>query len=106
MSDCMNGDSDPAVPAVGVDEVRQYLDGRYITTSEALYRCFSFQLHHNSPVVDRLTVHVEGEHTVTFNEHANLPDVVERSQDTRLTKWLEYNHTHEEGLYVHMGGHT
>ena len=92
----------------GLDEIQQYLDGRYICTSEAVYRCFSFQLHHNSPVVDRLVVHLEGDHTVMFDEHANLPDVVEEARDTRLTKWLEYNADNENGrayTYVEFPEH-
>ena len=40
------------------DEVKAYLDGRYVSASSAIHRLFSFGLHEEHPNVVRLQVHL------------------------------------------------
>jgi hypothetical protein len=43
------------------DEVQNYLDGRYVSASEACHRLFAFDLHGMHPNVYRLVVHLPNE---------------------------------------------
>lgn len=49
------------------NEVDAFCDGRYISTNEAFWRIFAFPIHNRFPSVLHLTVHLENEHTITFN---------------------------------------
>lgn len=52
-----------------VDEIKKYLDGRYVSATEAIWRILNFRLHFESPSVERLPVHAEGGHLVIFPEN-------------------------------------
>ncbi len=39
-----------------IDETKIFLDGRYISTSEAVWRALRFQVHYQKPPVKRLTI--------------------------------------------------
>lgn len=41
-----------------VDEISKYLDARYVSTSEACWRIFEYDLHEEKPDVQRLQVHL------------------------------------------------
>lgn len=43
------------------DEIKHYLDGRYVCASEAAWRILGFDIHYRYPSVERLPVHVDGE---------------------------------------------
>ena len=60
------------------DEIKQFLQGRYIAASEAVWRIFKFSMQGHSPTVYRLAVHLPDEHPITFdpdnvNSAANRP---------------------------------
>ncbi|XP_074377008.1 uncharacterized protein LOC141718524 [Apium graveolens] len=55
-----------------VDEIKTYLDGRYICASEASWRIFAFDIHFRNPSVERLPVHLEGQRYITFNVNENI----------------------------------
>ncbi|KAK1393527.1 hypothetical protein POM88_012583 [Heracleum sosnowskyi] len=57
------------------DEVKTYLDGRYICGPEAAHRIFGFDIHHRSMSVERLLFHLENEKPVTFKATDNLKNV-------------------------------
>jgi hypothetical protein len=46
---------------VARDEVQNYLNGRYVSASEAYHRPFAFDLHDMHPNVYRLAVHLPNE---------------------------------------------
>ncbi|KAK9280663.1 hypothetical protein L1049_014360 [Liquidambar formosana] len=81
-----------------VDEVKQYLDCRYISAIESCWRIFDFDLQQQYPSVKRLQYHLSGEQFIVFPEAANVQSVVERPgvQDTMFTKWFEANRNHPE----------
>jgi hypothetical protein len=85
-----------------MDETKMFLDGRYISTSEAVWRALRFQVHYQKPAVKRLAVHLKGEESVLFEEHGNLDleDVLQRKQSTTLQAWFESNKA--EGLGKHL----
>lgn len=41
-----------------LDEIRQYIDGRYVSTSEALWWIYGFSMHSELPAVCQLAIHL------------------------------------------------
>lgn len=74
-----------------VDETKIYLDGRYISTSEAVWRGLRFNVHYQKPPVVRLAVHLNGEQFVTWQEEDNPELALLRQKPTALTAWFDSN---------------
>ena len=55
-----------------IDEIRAYLDCRYLSACEAAWRLFGFEIHYRTPSVERLSFHLEGEQQVVYDEEADL----------------------------------
>ena len=53
-------------PVEARDEIKEFLDGRYFSSSEACWRLFEFEMHGNNPSVYRLPVHLPNEQTMMF----------------------------------------
>ncbi len=73
------------------DEIREWLDSRYISACEAAWHLLGFSVHNEAPAVMRLSVHLPLRQTVTFQPEADLQHVSERAQHTTLTKWFAFN---------------
>ena len=75
------------------DEIKEYLDARYIGSVESCWHIYEFGMHAEYPTVYRLPVHLEGQQVVYFNPDENVNDVLERgaSMDTALTAWFKIN---------------
>jgi hypothetical protein len=75
------------------NEIKEYLDSRYISASESCWRIFEFNMHKEVPSVTRLPVHLKNQQLVYFNEDDNLDDVIARgaAKDTPLTAWFKKN---------------
>lgn len=80
------------------DEIKTYLDCRYVSACEAVWRIFEFEIHERNPSVMRLPVHLEGEHAVVLKDTDDLNAVInsEKNNDTMLTAWMEVNATSAE----------
>jgi len=63
------------------NEIKAYLEGRYIYASEASWRLFSFKMHDGTPSVTRLAVHEPGMHTVVYNDNASIFEIVNSEQN-------------------------
>ena len=50
----------------GVDEVKEHLNSRYISSMEAAGHIFEFPMHMEHPSVYRLSVHLPGEQMVVY----------------------------------------
>jgi len=74
------------------DEVQEYLDARYLTAPEAVWRLFSYPLHARSHAVERLPVHLPGNQIVTFLQGKEA-EALDRSADkpTKLMAWFDLN---------------
>ncbi|RZC28638.1 hypothetical protein D0Y65_000557 [Glycine soja] len=46
------------------DEIKQYLDCRYVSPLEVCWKCFAFPMHARFPAVERLYFHLENQHHV------------------------------------------
>ena len=87
------------------DETKVYLEGRYISTSEAVWRALRFHVHYQSPPVMRLAVHLEGEQFVMFGENADVVDLLVQPKPTTLTAWFESNKDETEKQAEKRGTH-
>lgn len=79
-----------------VDEIKTYLDCRYILATEACWRIFKFNIHHKEPAVERLPFHLPREHKVVFEEKRRAESVlsVPRIEKTKFTEWFEANRSY------------
>ena len=57
------------------DGVEKFLNARYISTSEAFWRLYGFEIQHKHPAVKKLPCHLPNEQTVVFAE-SEAEDVV------------------------------
>ncbi len=83
-----------------MDETKTFLDGRYISTSEAVWRALRFAVHYQNPPVMRLAVHLKGEESVLFEEHGDLEEVLQRKQPTTLQAWFNSNRNDKRGEHL------
>lgn len=75
------------------DEIKRWIDGRYILAPDAMWRIFHFPIHEIVPNVVRLQVHLPNHHMVVFNPAHNLDQVLNRgaNQQTTLTAYFAAN---------------
>src|SRR5487761_412025 len=77
------------------DEIKQYLDARYISSCEALWRLYLFDMQKQVPNVVRLQVHLSDQQGVLFSveQDPNGQDVIaeHKGRNTTLTAWFEAN---------------
>jgi hypothetical protein len=87
------------------DEVKQYLDARYVAQCEAFWRTMAYEMHYVSPAVYRLDIHLPGMQNVTWNEDSaeTMNEIAERgaAKDTTLTAWFKANAEYEEARNVY-----
>ncbi|GJU87513.1 DNA helicase [Tanacetum coccineum] len=87
---------------IQVDEIQNYVDGRFICPFEACWRIFEYPIHRREPAVQILNVHLENMQRVNFRERdrldviVNLPD----RKKTTLTEWYVYNNEHTDGRHL------
>ncbi|XP_074373505.1 uncharacterized protein LOC141713834 [Apium graveolens] len=83
-------------PKDPIDEVKHYLDGRYLCTSEASWRIFAFDIHSRWPSVERLPRHLPGEKHVSFKAGDVLEDVCDKKCSISFEDLKTVNgHIHE-----------
>ncbi|GKE31150.1 DNA helicase [Tanacetum coccineum] len=75
-----------------VDEIQNYIEGRFICAHEAYWRIFKFDIHHREPAVQILAVHLEDMQRITFRDRDRLRLVVDflGKKNTTLTEWFAY----------------
>jgi PIF1-like helicase/Helicase len=75
-----------------VDEIKSYLEGRYISASEACWRLFKFPLHSEKPSVRRLMYHLPNWQSVLFEENETVAQIIARGAPrTQFLAWFELN---------------
>lgn len=74
------------------NEIKQFIDGRYISACESAWRMFKFPIQGHGPVVGRLSIHLENRHSVTYNPtETNINEILNRNLDTTLLAWFKLN---------------
>jgi hypothetical protein len=58
------------------DEIKAYLEGRYVSAFKASWCLFSFRMHDGTPFVTRFAVHEPGMHMVVYNDNASSFEIV------------------------------
>ncbi|KAI5428313.1 hypothetical protein KIW84_033342 [Lathyrus oleraceus] len=76
-----------------IDEIKQYIDCRYVSPSEASWRIFSFPIHGRKPAVERMYFHCEGQNSVYYTDFDRINTVLEKPSVTEsmFTSWFEAN---------------
>ena len=59
-----------------VDEIKAYLNCRYITPYEAIWRIFEYSIHSRNPAVQRLSIHLPNMQNITFNKNQQLQIII------------------------------
>ncbi|XP_035835338.1 uncharacterized protein LOC110865421 isoform X3 [Helianthus annuus] len=82
-----------------VNEVINFLDGRFICPHEASWRILNFPIHERHPAVQILAVHLENMQNVTFRDNHNLQSIINNPSfgKTTLTEWLSNNNADSNG---------
>lgn len=75
-----------------VDEVANFLDLRYVSAPEAMWRILEFKMHEQSHTITRLAVHLPNQQAVYFKE-GEEKEALEKAQnsDSTLTAWFKQN---------------
>lgn len=77
------------------DEIKNYIDCRYIGAMEAVWRIFHFQLHDRHPAVQSLCVHLEHQQRVVFQDGQAESVVAKGEPATTLTEFFRTNSTND-----------
>lgn len=77
------------------DEILAYLNCRYISPYEAVWRLFQYPIHSREPSVERLPIHLPLTQNVVFNSDRSLESIINQKgiERTMLTSWFEANKT-------------
>ncbi|KAF8090552.1 hypothetical protein N665_0473s0004 [Sinapis alba] len=79
------------------NEIQDYVEGRYLSACESMWCIFAFQIHKRKPSVQKLIIHLEGEHSITVKETNDLGRVIRRPgiEKTMFTEWMVLCQTSE-----------
>ena len=82
------------------DEISEYLQCRYISEQDALWRLLGYEVHHHTPAVERLPVHLPYANIVPFKNNSKLKKLIEEPdiKKTKLTEWFTTNQKNPKGL--------
>ncbi|XP_074374065.1 uncharacterized protein LOC141714445 [Apium graveolens] len=88
-----SGSEQTARSVKNLDEVKNFLDGRYVCASEASWRIFGFDIHHRSPSVECLPIDLPGQKYLNFQSSADLENVCNNatSKKSKLEAWFVAN---------------
>nr|GEU99924.1 hypothetical protein CTI12_AA250730 [Tanacetum cinerariifolium] len=78
-----------------VDEIKDFLNCRYMSACEAAWRIYGFEIHYRTPSVERLPFHLKDEYQVIFDAIESIDYVVDKSSinETKFESWMELNQT-------------
>jgi hypothetical protein len=78
---------------VEANEIKKYLDYRYVSTLEVMWRIFKFDMHEWLPTIQRLQYHLPNQQMVLFDDDDDVQEVATRSAISRtmLTEWFKIN---------------
>ncbi|XP_044587812.1 uncharacterized protein LOC123267312 [Cotesia glomerata] len=87
----MNKGSDQATYSVNDEnnEIEIFQSGRYISSSEAVWRILGFPIHERDPTVVHLAVHLENGQRVYFNNNTNIQHFAVSPPKTTLTEFFK-----------------
>jgi hypothetical protein len=80
---------------VAVDEIKKYLNCRYVFASKAAWRIFKFDMHEWFPTIERLQYHLPNQQMVLFDDDDDVQEVATRSAISRMM-FIEWFKTNQE----------
>ncbi|CAN1801725.1 ATP-dependent DNA helicase PIF1 [Linum perenne] len=82
-----------AIVAEQDNEIKAFLDCRYLAASEACWRIFKFDIHHHYPSVLRMNFHLPGQQYMIYEEDQSIEDVLAMHENRRtmLEAWMDIN---------------
>jgi hypothetical protein len=88
-----------------IDEIKQYLDCRYISPPEACWRIYGFPIHGRKPAVERMFFHLLGEQSVYYTDYERINEVLIKPSVTEsmFTSWFEANQKFHEAQNLTYG---
>jgi hypothetical protein len=78
---------------VKIDEIKKYLDCRYVSGSKATWHIFKFDMHKWFPIVEHLQYHLPNQQMVLFHNDDDVHEVVTQLaiSKTMLIEWFKTN---------------
>jgi hypothetical protein len=88
-----------------VDEIKQYLDCRYVAPSESCWRIFSYSIHGRKPAVERMFFHEKGQNSVYYRDYEKIGSVLLKPSVTEsmFTAWMTANGIYPEAKFRTYG---
>ncbi|XP_062014500.1 uncharacterized protein LOC133731039 [Rosa rugosa] len=79
------------------DEIRNFVDARWVCAPEALWKIFKFVMNRMYPSVERLQIHLPDRQNVFFNAYERVTNILanDRNSMTMLTEFFTKNKYHE-----------
>jgi hypothetical protein len=69
----MNGEETPLDEETNTkNEVKEYLDARYICAFDSCWGIFGFEIHRHYPSVERMLVHLPNENYITYSSETDM----------------------------------
>ena len=78
-----------------IDEVRKFVDARFVSPPEACWRNFHYPLHDISPSIQRLALHLPDQQAVVYRDEG-APAALGNVKRTTLTAWFKSNEANPE----------
>ncbi|CAG8731839.1 12882_t:CDS:1, partial [Cetraspora pellucida] len=73
-----------------INEINQYIEALWISSSEACWRIFGFPMFNMNPSIVHLQLHIPNQQIINFNEKNELIEVLtnENNKKTTLTEYF------------------
>ncbi|KAI9081086.1 hypothetical protein K1719_036845 [Acacia pycnantha] len=77
----------------GFDEISHYLNCRYVSSCEASWRIFGFDIHHRLPPVERLSFYLPHQQAVYYTQTDRMSTLLNnpRVKESMFLAWMEKN---------------
>uniref|UniRef100_A0A0R0JCK1 ATP-dependent DNA helicase n=1 Tax=Glycine max TaxID=3847 RepID=A0A0R0JCK1_SOYBN len=77
-------------PITQNDEIKEYVDYRYISPCEATWRIFGFPVHARKPVVERLHFHLSWQYNVLYEDDDDIDHILSKPSisDSKFLAWM------------------
>jgi hypothetical protein len=84
------------------NEIQEYIDAKFLSSCEALWGTFEYDIHFRVPLVERLVVHLPGMNHVRYEPKTDLRALLASpaAKSMMLTEWFEANSKHEEARHL------
>ena len=80
---------------INYNEIEQFIDARYVSAIEAMWRLLKYKMHDRSHGIVHLAIHLPQEQRVYFKKGQEV-QAVEEVKNTTLTAYFELNRHHQE----------